>query len=155
MTRLANALVAAPVFLSCVAAALTGPPAQGPGVRLEIRLAQDKPAEGLKEATVEGTKRKVYLHKATVLAAQDVAGAQATADGAGNPAVEIRFSGEGRKKLAVLTAEHPGKSLAILLDGKVVAAPVVRGPITDGKALVTGNLTKEETERIARAFHGK
>jgi preprotein translocase subunit SecD len=38
--------------------------------------------------------------------------------------------------------------MAILLDGKVVMTPVVRSPITDS-AMITGNFTRAEAERIA------
>jgi preprotein translocase subunit SecD len=156
MTRLAKALAAVPLLLSCFApVSWTGLRAQGPAVRFEVRKAEDKAAKGLQEATVEGTQRKVYLHKGAALTSLDVAGARATADGAGNPAVEVRFSGEGRKKFAALTAEHEGKPLAILFEGKVIAAPVVRGLVADGKALITGAFSKEEAERIAGAFRSK
>src|SRR5262245_24147084 len=34
-----------------------------PAATFEIRLAESEPAEGLKPATVEGSKTKIYLHK--------------------------------------------------------------------------------------------
>jgi preprotein translocase subunit SecD len=38
--------------------------------------------------------------------------------------------------------------MAVLIDGAVVMAPVVRSPITDS-AVITGNFTQAEAERIA------
>jgi preprotein translocase subunit SecD len=67
--------------------------------------------------------------------------------------IDVRLTEDGAKKLAKLTENHVGQPLAIMLDGKVLAAPVVRDPITGGKALITGNFTKEEAARIAGAIN--
>jgi preprotein translocase subunit SecD len=126
-----------------------------PATTFEVRLAETKPAPGLTEAIVEGTKNKIYLHKEAALTRRDITAARATVDSADNPAVEVVFSEEGRKKLAKLTEQHQGKPLAILVDGKVIFAPVVRAKITQEKALITGKFSKAEAERIAGRIDAK
>ena len=49
------------------------------------------------------------------------------------------------------TANHIGKHVAILLDGQVVMAPVIRSPI-GAAAEITGNYTKSQAERIVRGI---
>jgi preprotein translocase subunit SecD len=68
--------------------------------------------------------------------------------------VEVELTKEGRQKLARVTKAHQGKPLAILVDGKVVAAPIVRDEIT-GDARISGSFSKEEAERIAKGIKGK
>jgi preprotein translocase subunit SecD len=49
------------------------------------------------------------------------------------------------------TADHNGRPLAILIDGTVVAAPVVRGPISTS-AVITGRYSDAEAERIVEGI---
>lgn len=121
----------------------------------EIRLAEKEPAEGLKPASVEGTKTKIYLHKEIALTSKDVAAAQPAKDANNKPTIEITMTDQGAAKLAKLSAAHLGKPLAMMVDGKVLFAPIVRSKIADGKVMVTGNFSKEEAVRIAKVIHGK
>jgi preprotein translocase subunit SecD len=155
MTFLTKALAAALVFPCCIAWASAAQPAEKSGVKFELRRAEGKPAEGLTEATVAGTRDKVYLHKEAALMNQDIAQAQATTDVGDKPAVEITLTEGGRKKLAKLTEDHQGKPLAIMVAGKVISAPIVREKIDEDRVLVSGSFTKEEVERIAKGIKEK
>jgi preprotein translocase subunit SecD len=146
---LLNARVAGVFALSLWAASL----AQA-AVKFEVRRAESKPAEGLTEANVEGTEEKVYLHKEVELTNEDIVGARAVTDQSKANVVDVELTREGRQKLARLTKAHQGKPLAILVDGKVVAAPVVRDEVS-GDARISGNFSKEEAERIAKGIQGK
>jgi preprotein translocase subunit SecD len=42
--------------------------------------------------------------------------------------------------------------MAVLVDGRVVMAPVVRSPIS-GSAVITGNFTRADAERIAEGIY--
>src|SRR5262249_23300652 len=150
----AGCSAAATLFLTCLGWSwATGP--QNAGVKFELRRAESKPAQDLTEATVAGTKTKVYLHRETAISNQDIAQAEATTDDTNKPAVSITFTEDGWKKMAKLMGEHQGKLLAILLDGKVIAAPIVRDPVTGNKAMISGHFTKAEAERIAKGIQGQ
>lgn len=43
----------------------------------------------------------------------------------------------GTARLAEVTQAHEGRRIAIVVDGRVVVAPVIRGPITEGVANIT------------------
>jgi preprotein translocase subunit SecD len=49
------------------------------------------------------------------------------------------------------TANHIGRPLAILIDGEVITAPVVRGPISTS-ALISGDYTRAEADRIVNGI---
>ncbi len=148
-----TARTAAAVAIALGAASLA-PAAEPAGAKVEVRRAESKPAEGLTEATVAGTDEKVYLHKEVELTAQDIAQARAVEDKQAGPAVEIVFTREGQKKIAQLSEGHKGKPLAILVGGKVIAAPVVRDKLGE-KVLITGKYTKDEAQKLAKSIKGK
>ena len=145
-----QASVFAGLVLLGTAALLTAAPQDA--AKLELRRAETKPAEGLVEATVSGTNTKIYLYKAVELSNSDIESARAV--GEDSPGVEVTFSALGRGKAAKLSKEHRGKPLAILVDGKVVAAPIVRTDLGPA-VLITGQFTKAEAERLANGLTGK
>lgn len=75
--------------------------------------------------------------------------AKVVADPARNmPSVEVTLTEGGKKRLAQLTQDAIGRRLGIVVDGKVVSAPIIRAPIVGGKARVDGHFTLEEAEAI-------
>jgi preprotein translocase subunit SecD len=59
----------------------------------------------------------------------ELTNAQATNDPQTNePVVNIAFNTEGGAKFAKLTTQNVGKRFAIILDGKVMSAPVINDP---------------------------
>lgn len=120
-------------------------------VRIEFRRAETEPGKDLTEAQVAGSTKKVYLHKTVEIEVIDVASAKLIEDSQMNPAIELVFTKEGAKKMASLSEKQMGKPIAILIDGKVVSAPIVRASISQ-KAQITGKMTKEEAEKIVRSI---
>ncbi len=66
----------------------------------------------------------------------------------GKPAVGFQFRGEGAKKFAELTEANIGKRLAIVLDGYVKSAPVIRDRISF-EGTITGDFTTQEAKDLA------
>src|SRR5436190_11269112 len=96
---------------------------------LEVRLAESAPAAGLVEAVVEGSDRKVYLQPGSIVTSADVSSAQVIDTGGGRYSVGVAFSDPASNRLAESTKIHLGRPVAILLNGRVIAAPIVRGMI--------------------------
>lgn len=84
-----------------------------------------------------------------VLTGKDLKDARAQIDQSGQKLVAIEFTDEGAKKFADLTARSVGKHIAILLDKQILTNPVVQEAIPNGKAVITGNRSMEEAERLA------
>jgi preprotein translocase subunit SecD len=124
-----------------------------PKHRVEFRRAETKPGPGLTEAVVVGSGDKVYLHKSAELTEVDVATARVSGD-AGDRAIELTLTKAGAKKAAALSDAHADKPLAVLLDGRVLAAPVVRAKL-GGAVRITGTFSAEDAAAFARAVGRK
>jgi len=121
-------------------------------IRFEVRLAEDRPARGLREAKVSGSDRSIYLHDEVIVTNSDIAVAR-VAPGL-RPSeynVVIEFNSSGAEKMSAATANHIGKPIAILLDGRVVMAPVLRTLIS-ASARITGNFTRTQAERLVKGI---
>ena len=145
MKRLWMCFVVAVVCFTLCSAAWSGT------LTVQFRLAENKPGKDLEEMTVSGSDRKVYLHKESVLSHVDVETAEVQNRNTGFGVV-ITFTEAGRKKLAEVTKENVGRVMGIVVDGRLINAPVIREPVTGGKAFIEGNLDQEMVERIAGSF---
>ena len=67
----------------------------------------------------------------------------------GQPIVTLNMNSEGAKTWSRLTGANVGRRLAILLDGNVHMAPVIRTKITDGQTQVEGFANMNEAKDIA------
>lgn len=154
--RLARARVVALVAAAAVAVVaayvsgmrLTTPVAAQ--VRFEVRLAEEQPVPGLVAAHVEHSGQTIYLRPDTVVRNEDVARATAI-EAAPGFAVEVQLLPGAAARLRQATSGHIGRPVAILLEGRVVMAPLVRSPI-DAAAVITGPLTQAEAHRIAEGI---
>lgn len=71
-------------------------------------------------------------------------------DGARHIVLYLRA--DGAERLAEATRTHEGRRLAIVVDGRVVAAPTIREPITTGEAHITVDGDIEQVfEALTRA----
>ncbi len=68
------------------------------------------------------------------------------------PVIALSFNAEGKELFAKITEQEIGKPLAISLDGVILSAPTVREPITDGKAVISGNFTLQEAKELVRGL---
>ena len=65
------------------------------------------------------------------------------------PYVSISFNREGATIFGRITGENVGKRMAIVLDGNVYSAPVIREKISGGSAMISGSFTYEEARDLA------
>ncbi|QWG16242.1 protein translocase subunit SecD [Bradyrhizobium sediminis] len=67
----------------------------------------------------------------------------------GQPIVSFKFNTSGSRKFAQATTEHVKEPFAIVLDGKVISAPVIQEPITGGQGQISGNFTVQQANDLA------
>ncbi|GEA09434.1 protein translocase subunit SecDF [Alteromonas sp. KUL42] len=67
----------------------------------------------------------------------------------GQPVVTFRLDNVGAKQFATMTRDNIGRVLAIVLDDKVVTAPVINSVIPGGRGEITGNFTLPEASNVA------
>ncbi len=65
------------------------------------------------------------------------------------PIVSITFDSKGAREFDVLTAANIGKRMAVVLDGKVYSAPVIRDRISGGRAIIEGTFSTAEANDLA------
>ena len=65
------------------------------------------------------------------------------------PHVALEFKSDGVKKFARVTGDNINRRLAIVLDGKIQSAPVIRTKIPDGNAIIEGNFTTQDASDLA------
>src|SRR5438552_1065608 len=64
-------------------------------------------------------------------------------------AVQLKFDGEGAKTFGHITEHYKGHRFAIVLDGVIQSAPVIRDAIYGGDAVITGRFTEKEARGLA------
>jgi SecD/SecF fusion protein len=55
----------------------------------------------------------------------------------------------GAKRFADISTRHVGEPFAIVLDGKVISAPVIREPILGGQGQISGNFSVQDANDLA------
>jgi len=66
------------------------------------------------------------------------------------PQVGLEFNNEGADLFSKITTDNKGQILAIILDGQVLSAPVIRDAITNGKAQITGTFTADQAKSLVK-----
>lgn len=133
-------------------AVLGARPLEDRGEGFEVRRAEIEPAAGLTEVSLPGLP-KIYVHAAAELTAADVESARLDSLEAGKrtASIEVTLTDEGARKAAQLSAEHSGKPVAFVVDGRVVSAPKLLSKIT--KTFHLAGLTKDDAEKILDALN--
>ncbi|HEV8675170.1 MAG TPA: protein translocase subunit SecD [Methylomirabilota bacterium] len=91
-----------------------------------------------------------YVVKKRVLMTGDlIQNAEVRIGDSGEPYVSLTFNSQGTRVFGDLTEQNVGKRLAIVLDGNVHSAPVIRERIPSGQAQITGGFTPEEARDLA------
>jgi preprotein translocase subunit SecD len=102
-------------------------------VSIELRLAEGAPGPGLVPRTVYGQNRKVYIHPKAELSNSDFARVEATQTRIGQGLIlDVWHTGAGAQRLAKLTSQHVGDSLAVLINSVVVAVPKIEQTLNPG-----------------------
>ncbi|MDC0074965.1 protein translocase subunit SecD, partial [Alphaproteobacteria bacterium] len=90
------------------------------------------------------------LQKKVLLSGENLLDAQPTFDQqTAAPAVSFRLDASGGKTFGKITKKNIGKQFAIVLDGKVISAPVIRSAILGGSGIITGGFSVEEANDLA------
>ncbi len=90
------------------------------------------------------------LRDSPVVQGEDLADAQAGFDQQnGQPVINFRFNQSGARKFGAFTKENVGRPFAIVLDGKVLSAPIIREAILSGSGQISGSYTVESASTLA------
>lgn len=65
------------------------------------------------------------------------------------PVVSFRFNSAGATKFGEITSENIGKPFAVVLDNRVITAPVIRSAILGGSGIISGSFTTQTANDLA------
>jgi preprotein translocase subunit SecD len=100
--------------------------------------------------TQKSYRQPYLLKKRTELSGNEIADARVSIDSRFNEyAVTLKFNSKGSRKFDKLTAAHIGERFAIVLEGVVNSAPVIRERISGGTAQITGSFSPAEARDLA------
>ena len=123
----------------------------GATAKLEFRLVADagEPPEDF-EVLPQQQGGTLPVEKRVMVAGEDLVDAQPGFDSrSGEPDVNFRFNLRGGQRFGQVTSDNVGRPFAIVLDGKVISAPRILGPITGGSGQITGNFTIEQADNLS------
>jgi preprotein translocase subunit SecD len=131
---------------------------------LEFKLLATGPQAGTVEHPGPGTqvlpgrdesgRRRQYLVERRTLMTGDVLTDARVSPGSATEgmAVEFTLDARGTKQFAQVSSANVGRQLAIVLDGVVESAPVIREPITGGRGQITGRFDFTEAQDLANVL---
>ena len=122
-------------------------------VRDDIVAGQDSVPPGTEvllseEPGPSGAPQRFIVEKRVMVSGENLSNAQATFQ-ENEPVVSISFDSVGAKRFGQATSENVGRPFAIILDGEVISAPVIREAILGGRAVISGNFTVQEAQDLA------
>ncbi|PCD76809.1 protein translocase subunit SecD [Pseudothioclava arenosa] len=89
------------------------------------------------------------LDEVAVVSGDELTDARPDTDQNGYPAVAFRFNPTGARAFGDFTANHIGEPFAIVLDNKVISAPVIQTHISGGSGIITGRFSVQEATDLA------
>ncbi|MFL1406526.1 protein translocase subunit SecD [Marinobacter sp. M1N3S26] len=94
--------------------------------------------------------REYRLEKRLAMAGEHIRDARmAFNPDTGEPVVNFRLDGEGARQFGAMTRDNIGRALAVVLDGQVITAPVIRDVIPGGSGEISGAFTPTEATNLA------
>ena len=149
-----------------------------PAPQKEVIISGNKVAEWVEAGKVEvdakneiddGTVKRQAKGATEILVLMDpynvtgeyLAAAEEAQDQQGDPAIQVSFSREGARRLQRLTSENkpdpaapvPYRRLGIILDKRVLSAPKIMAPISNGAMISGGRISESDVDAIIAIFH--
>ena len=91
----------------------------------------------------------IAVYSRVEVSGESLKDSQAEFDQNNMPVVSTVFDASGARRFAKLTTEHVNERFAIVLDGTVLSAPVIREPIPGGRGPMSGGFTLQGAKDLA------
>lgn len=102
----------------------------------------------LEDKANKGQQRYVVIQSRAIVTGDMLVDAKVSIN-ISTPVVSFRFNNIGAKIFGDVTTQNTGKQLAIVLDNKVISAPVINEPILGGNGQISGNFTVQSANELA------
>tara|TARA_A100001011_G_scaffold310441_1_gene327071 strand:+ start:1470 stop:3017 length:1548 start_codon:yes stop_codon:yes gene_type:complete len=122
----------------------------GKTAQLNFRLVTNKENDFGSEKMISDNGEEVTVNKKIIMSGENLVDAQPRVDNqSNNPMVSFTLDRYGAQKFGKVTTNNVGKRLAIVLDNKIISAPVIREAITGGSGTISGNFSFQEVTDLA------
>jgi SecDF, P1 head subdomain len=106
------------------------------------------------QSTGQTNQEVLYVGPRVLLDQRDIEATHVTSSQtSGRPEIAVTFTEQGRQHFAEVTRESIGKRLAIIINGQIYSAPVIRTEISGGKAQITGDFTAQEAKDLSNQIN--
>ena len=110
--------------------------------------AQSAPPGEESMASSEDTRMTYIVQKRVMVSGDTLVDAQPSFQDA-MPVVSFKFDSIGARRFGEATRQNVGKLFAIVLDNKIISAPVIREPIMGGSGVISGHFTTQSAQDLA------
>ncbi len=113
-------------------------------------LASPVPPPGVDFLPLEGDRGKIAVRRRIEVDGANLIDARAGQNSqTGQWVVNFTFDSIGTRRFAEISRANVGRPFAIVLDDKVISAPVINEPITGGRGQISGNFTAGSANELA------
>jgi preprotein translocase subunit SecD len=100
-----------------------------------------------------GPKETLHVLHGVLLGQNDLKSVKVETDSFGRPEIAITFNANGAKRFAEVTRNNIHKRLAIIIEGKLYSAPVIRSEIASGNAVISGHFSEKEAQEMVERMN--
>ena len=122
-------------------------------ITLELHLVANTRTVGTKEYALkrgDGSSEMLLLDSVVLLDQTFLKDVAVSKTPNGNSKILIKLNDSGSRLLGNITAKQLGNRIGVVLDERLICAPVVREPISGGCFVITGVFTEKEATEIVR-----
>jgi len=91
----------------------------------------------------------IVVKRRIMVSGDTLTDAQPSFQNGNEPVVSFKFDSTGARRFGDATRENVGRRFAIVLDNKVISAPVIREPILGGQGIISGSFTVQSASDLA------
>lgn len=96
----------------------------------------------------ENPSQKIAIDRRALITGEMLVDSQPTFQD-NEPVVSFRFDSVGSRRFCDVTSANVGKPFAIVLDGEVISAPVIRDAICGGSGIISGGFTTQDANDLS------
>ncbi len=98
----------------------------------------------------DGQQIPLLIEKRVIVTGENLVDARQSVDPRnGRPVVSFQFDAQGARRFGDATAANVGRRFAIVLDKKIISAPIINEPIVTGSGQIGGGFTFESANDLA------
>ena len=110
----------------------------------------DEPSFGSEKLLFEDGSEEAIVSKRIIISGENLLDAKPKMDNQSNQTVvQFTLDRVGAKRFGKATLSGVGKRLAIVLDGEIISAPIVRDAIVGGSGIISGDFTFQSATDLA------